>query len=248
MNRILIIDDEPAAGNILNVLIEKHIGLEKALRVCSDPGEGIRIIREWKPHLLMLDIEMPVINGFSLLTQLEEMDFHVIFTTAYDKYAIKAIRFSALDYLLKPIDHAELIQAFQRYEKRVHSGKNSTGHKLGNLLGNLKDQNLNRLALNTHKGIQFKNIDEIIYCEGVNNYTRFYFLKQEPLVISRTIKEFDELLQDQGFFRIHKSFLVNVNRIARLEEEKAILEDDTVLPIARRRKEELKNRFVRSNR
>ena len=245
MTRILIIDDEAAAGNILKVLIEKHIHLEKEIRISHNPVEGLKIIKEWKPALLMLDIEMPELNGFSLLTQLDQIDFHVIFTTAYDKYAIKAIRFSALDYLLKPIDQGELIQAFQRFEKLNHSETDPTEEKLDNLLVSLKNKTLTKIALNTSKGVYFPSIEDIIYCEGVSNYTRFYFTRAESIIISRTLKEFEELLQDHGFFRIHKSYLANIKRIVRLEGEYVVLDIEKKLPVARRRKEELIGRLLR---
>src|SRR5688572_4708827 len=115
MTKILIVDDEPAASNILKMLIEKHVSATKDIRTCHSPEEALEIIQEWQPGLLMLDIEMPNMNGFDLLNRVGNSDFDVVFTTAYDKYAIKAIRFSALDYLLKPVDIAELQNAINKH-------------------------------------------------------------------------------------------------------------------------------------
>ena len=115
MTKILIVDDEPAASNILKMLIEKHVPVTKEIKTCNSPEEGLKIIQEWQPDLLMLDIEMPSMNGFDLLNRVGNSDFDVVFTTAYDKYAIKAIRFSALDYLLKPVDIAELQNAINKH-------------------------------------------------------------------------------------------------------------------------------------
>jgi two-component system LytT family response regulator len=243
MIKILIIDDEPAASNILKILIEKNINAEKEIRCCNSPEEGLSVIHTWQPDLLMLDIEMPSMNGFDLLSKLTLHPFHVIFTTAYDKYAIKAIRFSALDYLLKPINDIELAIAFDRFfNARQLSAKNA-GAQVDNLIQNLqqKQPTLFKLALSTMQGVHLLDTIEILYCEGVGNYTRFHIQGKAPILVSKTIKEYEELLHDQSFMRVHKSYLVNLQHIRKYEKEGILqLTNGDSVAVSRRKKEEIK--------
>lgn len=243
MIRILIIDDEPAASNILNILIEKNIEAAKDIRCCNSPEEGLDIIAEWRPQLLMLDIEMPSMNGFDLLSKLRRYPFHVIFTTAYDKYAIKAIKFSALDYLLKPIDSVELKNAFDRFFNAPKLPVQIVGDQVDNLIQNLqqKQSSLFKLALSTMEGVHLLDTVDILYCEGVGNYTRFHIQGKPSILVSKTIKEYEELLQDQSFLRVHKSYLVNLQHI-RMYEKEGILQmsNGDAVSVSRRKKEEIK--------
>ncbi len=238
MIKILIVDDEISAGNILKVLIEKHIALTSEIRYCSDAKAALQVLQVFKPTLVMLDIEMPTLNGFDFLNLATENNFDVIFTTAYDQYAIKAIRFSALDYLLKPIDVLELQNAINR-----HIIKKQNEHQqllVSNLLSNLqqKDPVNFKLALSTHEGVFFYEPSEILYCEGENNYTRFAFTKHKPMLVSKTLGEYDELLTEHGFLRIHKSHLVNARYVTRVDRDGAVLmTDGKQLVISKRRKE-----------
>jgi len=242
MLKILIVDDEPSAGNILRLLIEKHISGAKEIRVCGSPEQALEIIPAFKPGLLMLDIEMPNMNGFDLLNRVGSWDFDVIFTTAYDKYAIKAIRFSALDYLLKPIDILDLQNAINRHiiKKEVQPGRQ---HELvNNLINNLqqKDASSFKLALSTMDGFFFYDPKDILRCEGDNNYTHFYFIDQKPLIVSRTLKEFEDILTEHGFLRVHKSHLVNARYVVRLDKDGLLwLADGNNLVVSRRRKDEV---------
>jgi two-component system LytT family response regulator len=243
MIKILIVDDEPAASNILKILIEKNVKPEKEIRCCNSPEEGLHIIQEWQPHLLMLDIEMPSMNGFDLLSKLIEHPFHVIFTTAYDKYAIKAIRFSALDYLLKPIDDNELRNAFDRFFNARQLSVENAGEQVDNLIQNLqqKQPNLFKLALSTMQGVHLLDTDQILYCEGVGNYTRFHIKDKPPILVSKTIKEYEELLQDQSFLRVHKSYLVNMQHIRMYEKEGLLqMSNGDAVVVSRRKKDDLK--------
>jgi len=238
MIKILIVDDEVSAGNILKVLIEKHIALPSEIQYCSDAKAALQVLQVFKPTLVMLDIEMPTLNGFDFLNLATENNFDVIFTTAYDQYAIKAIRFSALDYLLKPIDVLELQNAINRHIiKKQHEHQQLL---VSNLLSNLqqKDPVNFKLALSTHEGVFFYEPSEILYCEGENNYTRFAFTKHKPMLVSKTLGEYDELLTEHGFLRIHKSYLVNARYVTRVDREGAVLmTDGKQLVISKRRKE-----------
>lgn len=243
MTRILIVDDESAASNILRMLIEKHITAAKEIRTCNSPEEALDIIAEWHPHLLMLDIEMPNMNGFDLLNKTGNSDFDVIFTTAYDKYAIKAIRFSALDYLLKPIDITELQNAVNKHLVKKEFYEPKEQQKLvSNLINNLqqKDQSGFKLAVSTSEGVFFFTPSEILRLEGESNYTRFYFANQKPMIVSRTLKEYEDILADYDFIRAHKSHLVNKKFVKHFDKEGLLwLTDGSHIVVSRRKKEEV---------
>ncbi|MFT4022651.1 MAG: LytTR family DNA-binding domain-containing protein [Flavihumibacter sp.] len=252
MIRILIVDDEPAAANMLRFLIEKNIAVARTIEICHSPQDALALIPAFRPTLLMLDIEMPQMSGFDLLNRATEATFDVIFTTAYDKYAIRAIRFSALDYLLKPIDIAELQNAINRHVIGAGLAKQHQRPLLQNLLGNLKNTSNAppRLALATAEGTYFFEPADIIWCEGNNNYTHFHFTNHRPVIVSKTLKEYEEILGEFGFMRVHKSYLVNRQHITQLNKEGTIvMTDNSKLAISRRRKDEvlkfLKTRFLR---
>jgi two-component system LytT family response regulator len=243
MLRILIIDDEEAAGNILKLLIEKFIPTEKVICYCSSPEKALEIIQDFKPTLVMLDIEMPNMNGFDFLNKAIGGNFDVIFTTAFDQYAIKAIRFSALDYLLKPIDMVELQNAVNKHILRAKDNINSE-EQLNNLINNLqqKDAAKFKLALSTSEGVFFFAPAEIIRLEGENNYTRFIFSDRKPMLVSKTLKEYDDLLKGYGFIRAHKSYIVNRHYISSIEKEGCLkMKDGFIVEISRRRREEVRD-------
>ena len=242
MTRILIVDDEAAASNILRMLIEKHIPASKEIKTCNTPEEALEIIPVWQPNLLMLDIKMPNMNGFDLLNRVGNSDFDVIFTTAYDKYAIKAIRFSALDYLLKPVDITELQNAVNKHIVKKFQPPREQQKLVTNLINNLqqKDQTGFKLALSTTEGVFFFIPSEIVRLEGENNYTRFYFANQKPMLVSRTLKEYEDILAEHDFIRAHKSHLVNKKYVKHLDKEGLLwLTDGSHIAVSRRKKEEV---------
>ena len=240
MLRILIIDDEVAAGNILKLLIERFIPLEKEVRYCDNPEEGLTLLQTYQPTLLMLDIEMPQMNGFDFLNRAIGGDFDVIFTTAFDRYAIKAIRFSALDYLLKPIDSIELQSAINRHIIKQQTRQPQQQLLVNNLITNLqqkKPENF-KLALSTTEGVSFFDPAHIMYCEGENNYTRFVFIHHKPILISKTLAEYEDMLGEHHFIRIHKSYLINKKYVVKVDKEGIVtMKDGKVLMISRRRKD-----------
>lgn len=242
MIKILIVDDEAAAGNILRVLIEKYIAVKTEIQICDNATVALEKMKTFCPTLVMLDIEMPNMNGFDFLNMASDSNFDVIFTTAYDRYAIKAIRFSALDYLLKPVDILELQNAINRHIiKQQSQGQQQL---VSNLIANLqqKDPNNFKLALSTSEGVFFYDPSEILYCEGENNYTRFSFIKNKPMLVSKTLGEYEDLLGEHGFLRIHKSYLVNAKYVAKVDREGTVLmSDGKQLAISKRRKEIVMN-------
>lgn len=242
MIRILIIDDEEAACNILAILIRKHMPLEHEIRCEQDPQKALALLESYKPTLVMLDIEMPGMNGFDFLNKAGSWDFDVIFTTAYDQYAIKAIRFSALDYLLKPLDIVELQNALNRHIIRRNHPKQDIHNLVHNLIENIQKPETDeyRLAISTSEGVFFYLPSEIIRCEGESNYTKFYLEGGKTLMVSHTLKDYESILRDYGFIRAHKSHLVNMKHVKMMDRDGFIwLNNGQSIPVSRRRKEEV---------
>jgi two-component system LytT family response regulator len=242
MIKILIVDDEAAASNMLRLLIEKQLPAQKEILCVSNPADALQIIRDFKPTLLMLDIEMPEMNGFDLLNRLGSWDFDLIFTTAYDRYAIKAIRFSALDYLLKPVDIVDLQNALNRHIVRQQHGRQPQEPLINNLLSNLKQKEGTpfKLALSTSEGTFFFDPKDIIRLEGESNYTRFFLSNHKPVLVSKTLKEYEELLTPYNFIRVHKSYLVNRAFVQHMDREGLLwLTDGNHILVSRRKKEEV---------
>ena len=179
-------------------------------------------IRKIKPDVVFLDIEMPGMNGFQLLEKMEEFDFEVIFVTAYDEYMLNALRISALDYLLKPVDTEELKNALTRLRKKISMHENSlhTKEQLELLGDTLKEQHApKRLALATLQGIIFLKINEIIRVEALSNYSTFYLINKQKIMVSKTLKEFESVLTMQNFFRVNRSCIVNTDYIVKYKNE-----------------------------
>jgi two-component system LytT family response regulator len=244
MIKILILDDEEAACNILSILIRKNIPMEHEIRCEQDPVKALEILESYKPTLVMLDIEMPGMNGFDFLNKAGSWDFDVIFTTAYDKYAIKAIRFSALDYLLKPLDILELQNALNRHIIRRNLSLQTRHDLVSNLIENIKKPETDeyRLAVSTSEGVFFYLPSEIIRCEGESNYTKFFLDGGKSLMVSHTLKDYESILSDYGFVRVHKSHLVNMKYVTRMDRDGFIwLQNGESIPVSRRRKEEVLN-------
>jgi two-component system, LytTR family, response regulator len=237
MIKALIIDDEGKAVNLLKMTIENNFPGKFVVETSLDPEEGLAKIQSFKPDLLFLDIEMPLLSGFDLLAATPEIDFKVIFTTAYDQYAIRAIRYNALDYLLKPINPRELGEAISRFLKQKDENKEVYGQQLENLFSN-KEKNL---AITTYDGVIFLEIDKIIRCEADLNYTKFILTDNKHFLSSKTLKEYEDLLAiHANFMRVHRSHLVNLDYILKFKNEGfLVLKDNSMIPISRRRKEEV---------
>lgn len=242
MIRAIVVDDEPYASAALQTLLKKHCPEVVVEAACNSAQEAEQRITELKPQLVFLDIEMPHRNGFELLEHFMPASFQVIFTTSYDQYAIKAIRFSALDYLLKPIDPQELKAAIAKASK---PGPNEIlTQQLQLLMQTFREPAAAspRIALPTLEGLQMVTIDTILYCIASSNYTTFVMKDKKKLVISRTLKEIEEMLEDHGFIRIHHSHLVNINEIEKYirgEGGTVLMTDGIELDVSRSRKEAL---------
>ncbi|HTL07934.1 MAG TPA: LytTR family DNA-binding domain-containing protein [Chitinophagaceae bacterium] len=233
----IIVDDEANSSNALKTKLGRHFPDVSVLAVCANAKEGIAAIESLQPQLLFLDIEMPRMNGFAMLQQLRHLSFHLIFTTAYDHYAIKAIRCSALDYLVKPIDIGELRIAMDRV---MEQQEKQAEKKLSVLLDNLqqKKDNRQRIAVPSGNGLEFIKIESIIYLEASINYTQV-FTSEKQFIVSRTLKDFEDMLPPDRFIRIHNSFIVNkafVEKYIRGDGGQAVLSNGAVLDISKRKK------------
>jgi len=241
MIKALIIDDEPSAVKTLTLLLSHYVPEIGELKSTNDPHDGLRLLKNYKPDLLFLDIQMPLMTGFGLLKQLPEINFNIIFTTAHDQYAIEAIRFSALDYLMKPIDGDELQLAIKRYMNKVSTAANNKP-LYNNFLHNIHAANRKefKLALPTTQGTFFYNPEEIIRLEGESNYTKFYFTGNKTLLTSKTLKEYEEILSNHGFIRIHKSHIINKIHVVNYSGDGILtLIDNSRVEISRRRREDV---------
>ncbi|RYY23358.1 MAG: response regulator transcription factor [Chitinophagaceae bacterium] len=234
-----IVDDEPDCCESLAILLERYCPEVKILDICHSAEAARKSIKEHSPRILFLDIEMPFQNGFELLEQLGTLNFEVIFTTSYDQYAIKAIRFSALDYLLKPVDREELQRAVQKVSQRNH---HLLPQQLDILLQRLKNPvvPITKIAIPTMEGLQLLAADSIISCESHSNYTYLFLKDKRKITASRGLKEIEEILEDYPFVRIHNSHLVNINEVDKYikgEGGYLIMSDGSSINVSRSRKD-----------
>lgn len=239
MTRTIIIDDEQHCIDRLKKLLEASDVYDILLEgYAKTPEDGIELINAVKPDLVFLDINLGEQTGFDLLRSLKSIDFSIIFCTAYDKYAVEAFRFSALDYLLKPVSADLLKDALEKYS--INKNKADLEKKIELLLHNNRSQH-KRIAIPDMKGIAFIPLDDIVRCQGNVNYTTVYLRSGEQLLASKTIKEFEEMLKGYHFFRIHNSHIVNLGCIKRYVKGSGgsvVLEDGTELDVSVRRKED----------
>lgn len=242
MTRIkaLIVDDELHGRNALRRSLAENCPEVKVLALCDTPEAGIEKIKELQPDLVFLDIQMPKLSGFDVLQQLSPITFEVVFVTSYDQYAIRAIKFSALDYLLKPVDPNELMQAVQRAKEQLEHVGGS--YRYQSVLNNIDHTSgkIEKLAVPTLDGIDFYKTEDIIYCDADGHYTTLYLVGKRKEVVSKTLKDFENLLSESGFFRIHNSSLVNMRHIqkyVRGEGGYVVLTEDYHVTVARRKKD-----------
>ena len=244
MVKAIIIDDEIMAQDLLESTLKrnfpnKFIIVEK----CSSVDTGVMAIKKHEPDLVFLDIQMPEKSGFELFNYFEQVNFEVIFTTAHSKFAIKAIRKSALDYLLKPIDHVELSNAIKKFDER--HGKNFAQKKLSLLLENLNvnDQNASKIAFPTVEGFELIHTNQILYCKAQSNYCTIKKIDGSSILVSKTLKSVEEILPG-SFQRTHKSFVINLSYVVRYHKlDKEIeLPNGEKLPVSFRKEGE----FIRA--
>lgn len=237
----LIIDDESDGRDALKLVLGKYCPEIEILGVCETPQDGIKAIQDLKPDLVFLDIQMPGMSGFDVLQQVSPVNFEVIFVSAHDQYAIKAIKFSALDYLLKPVDVDDLNHALQKVKERLRNKSNA--HQYQSVLNNIKyrSEKIKKLAVPSLEGIDFFDIDDIIYCKAEGSYTTLYLVNKQNKITSRNLKDFENFLVDSGFCRVHHSYLINMKHVQRYvkgEGGYVVLSENHHVDISRRKKEE----------
>jgi two-component system LytT family response regulator len=240
INTAVIVDDEPQGITLLQNLIKSYCPQLTLVGTADNAEKAYQLIKTTSPSIVLLDIEMPGDSGFQLLQKFSPVPFRVIFTTAHEKYAIHAIRFSAVDYLLKPISIAELKTAVAKAISEPWTPLQSG--QINSIAAGIQSQKLSeKIALPVQDGIRFETIDEIIYCKGSNNYTYFYLRNGDKILVSRTLKEYEQLLTEHHFFRVHQSYLINLNYVKRYIRGRGgyvVMENNAELPVSTRKKEE----------
>ncbi len=244
MIKAVIIDDEENNIANLEAILSENCPEVQVVGTATDPNHGLNSIEALQPDLLFLDIQMPGKNGFELLQSLKSRDFEVVFVTAYDHYGIQAIKFSALDYLLKPVDISELKEAVQKTIARSNWKKqNLRVENLMTLLENNRQKEDHRIALPSLAEVRFVRPEQIIRCESSNTYTLFHLHSGEQVLITKPIYEYEELLEGYGFIRCHQSHLVNKRYIKSFVKKYGghlIMEDGAEIPVSRLKKNEIK--------
>jgi two-component system, LytTR family, response regulator len=235
----LIVDDEPDAVNFISSIIREYCPRLEIVGTAASANEGVKIILERQPELVFLDVEMPHGSGFDLLARFPEKSFDVIFITAFNHYAIKAIKFSAVDYMLKPININEFIEAVEKVlHKRLSISNRNTNYSA--LLENLRSPMPSKLAIPTSDGMEYLKTNEIIRIEADRSYSWFFLKDKRKILVSKNLKEYQELLSDQHFFRPHNSHLINLEHVKKYirHEGGAIeMDDGTQVPLSKPRRE-----------
>ncbi len=246
MIRAIIVDDEPYCCEVLTTLLNKHCPEVEIAACCHSAIEAIKVIQQQQPALVFLDVEMPRMNGFEMLEQLTSINFDLIFTTSYDQYALKAIRFSAIDYLLKPIDREELQKAVQKVGARAQE---PLMQQLDILLQKFNHPTapVHKVAMPTMEGLIMIKVNDIITCQSDSNYTIVLLKDRQKLVVSRTLKDIEELLEEYSFVRVHHSYMVNINEINKYVKGEGgylVMSDGSTVDVSRSKKEMLLKRLL----
>ena len=245
MIKAVIVDDEPYCCEALATLLEDITEIEM-ISVCHNAADALTAIKKYSPDLVFLDVEMPKMNGFEMLEQLPSVNFEIIFTTSYDQYALKAIRFSAIDYLLKPVDSEELQKAVQ---KVIQRSQKPIAQQLEILMQRIHQPStpINKIAMPTMEGLQMIPVDSIISCESDSNYTLLLLKNNKKIVVSRTLKEIEELLEEHSFIRVHRCYLANLNEVEKYVKGDGgylVMSDATTINVARNKKEVLLKKLL----
>lgn len=240
----IIIDDEPTARATLRSLLQAVYPALSIIDEADGVTSGLELLRGLRPDVLLLDVQLRDGTGFDLLDQLPDLDYHLIFVTAYEEFAIRAFRYHALDYLIKPIDPDELLAVCRKLEKEREN--KLTDHRLRLLLESLQSGQIENLALSTSEGMIYLKLKEIVRLESEGNYTFFHTDRREKVIVSRGLKEFEDILPSALFFRTHQSHIVNLREVRKVLREDggyALMGDDAKVPIARRKKEDFLRRL-----
>ncbi|MES2777966.1 MAG: LytTR family DNA-binding domain-containing protein [Bacteroidota bacterium] len=245
MLKAIIIDDEPDCVKLLALQLKMYCPQVQVVAACTASEDSLVKIKELKPGLVFLDIEMPVMNGFQLLEKLGNISFSLVFVTAYDQFAVKAFRYCALDYLLKPIDAKDLQSAVKKAEQ-LHWPDQQQLSLLKQQVHSKEKHFPDKIALPYQNGVTFVEIKNIIYCESENNYTRFHTTDNQQYLVAKTLGDIQEVLEERNFLRVHRQYLVNLDHIkkyVRGEGNYLVLSNGQNVAVARNQKERLIEKF-----
>ena len=246
MIKAIIVDDEPNCCETIATLLEDYCPGVELTGLYNNGSDALSSILQQQPALVFLDVEMPKMNGFEMLEQLPDINFDIIFTTSYDQYALKAIRFSAIDYLLKPVDREELQKAVQKVMQR---SQRTIAQQVEILMQKLHQpsKSICKIALPTMEGLQMIPVDSIISCESDSNYTILLLKNKKKIIVSCTLKEIEESLEDHSFARVHRSYLVNLNEVEKYVKGEGgylIMSDGSMIDVSRNKKELLLKKIL----
>ena len=249
MIKTLIIDDEPPARGSLRLLLEEHFPNLSVLAEAGNVADGLKAIQRYQPELVFLDIEMPDGTGFDLLNQIDTVNFEVIFVTAFDTFAIQAFQSSAYAYLLKPVALEDLKRALSRLEKHLSYIDNTGDRRVKVLVDffGFDNQVIKKIVLESMEGFEVVKLRDIVYLEGDGNCTHFFLEDQRRRTVSKTLKEYEKLLDAHGFFRAHKSYIINLSHVTSVQRGVSgmvELSGRAEVPVSRRRKQALIDRFI----
>lgn len=240
--KTIIIDDEPDSIKLLQLQLAQHCPEIEIAGTFTSSVKALSVIEKLEPDLVFLDIEMPVMNGFELLEKILHLPFSVIFITAFNQYALKAFRFNAVDYLVKPVDANDLVEAVAKAAKRVKP----TATQLSLLQKQLRGEPATRIAIPGQQGgISFIDLNDIIYSEASNNYSKIILTDGNRFLISKTLKDVQEVLEEEHFLRVHRQYIINLNHVKQFNRNEGVLTMDNgdYIPIARNQKERLIERY-----
>ncbi len=241
MLKTVIVDDEPDSIDLLKIELSQHCPQVAITGTYTSSVKAVNDMEKLQPDLLFLDIEMPGMNGFEMLEKLLHLQFSVIFITAYNQYALKAFRFNALDYLVKPVDTADLIEAVAKAERKIKP----TTAQLNLVQRQLRGELPSKIAVHGSTGISFIDLNEIVYAEASNNYSKLLLTDKRMFTISKTLKDVQEVLEESHFLRVHRQYIINLNHVKQFNRNEGILTmvNGDHLPIARNQKERLVEKY-----
>jgi two-component system LytT family response regulator len=239
--KTVIIDDEPDSVQLLKLQLSQCCPQVEVIETFTSAVKALDKLEKLHPDILFLDIEMPVISGFELLERIFHLNFSVIFITAYNQYALKAFRFNALDYLVKPIDANELIEAVEKAAKKIKP----TSTQLSQMQKQMRGEKATKFAIPGQNGISFIELNEIVYVEASNNYSKLVLTDKKMFIISKTLKDVQDVLEDSHFLRVHRQYIINLNHLKYFNKNESILTMDNGqhLPIAKNQKERLIEKY-----
>ena len=246
MLKAIIVDDEKISRDILSDYILKYCPDIEICAQCDSVKTGLAAIEKYQPDILFLDVEMPKGNGFDLLEQVKEITFETIFVTAFDNYAIQALNYSAAYYILKPVSIDELIVAVDKI--KAQKLKKVSGIQTKVLLENIKTKTIaqHKIVLPLQDGFEVVSLKDIVHCEAHDNFTDFYFVSNQKMMICRTLKFYEELLSDSGFMRVHKSHIINLDHVVKYKKGKGgqlVMSNGAVIDVSPNKKDELMEQF-----